>query len=164
MPLKEIAREVMCIIGISAVIAIAVNHVSPAKIPLVAQWPSSAKVAMFPPADQIVPGDDEIRTVYRAKEIFDAGKALFVDARGPEYFQNGHIRGAVSLPVAQFEHRIASFKEKYPPGRHIVTYCYSRDCRDSQILAQRLFDAGYTNVAIFVEGYLGWENEGFPIE
>ena len=95
---------------------------------------------------------------------WDKGDALFVDARSQNDYDNGHIPGAVSLPVGQFEEQIESFLNRYPAEQHIVTYCSGRTCEDSHDLAQSLSDVGFTNVRIFIDGFPGWEAEGYPIE
>ena len=61
------------------------------------------------------------------------GKALIVDVREPEFFSGknklpfvakaGRIAGAVNLPTAQVF-------EKYPPGEHLETCCYTVKDRD----------------------------------
>ena len=95
-----------------------------------------------------------------AKEIFDKGKAVFVDARPLEDYNDGHIQGAISLPDNQFDMRIESFKQKYSPSQHIVTYCSGRTCNDSHKLTERLFENGFHNVSVFIDGFPGWEAQG----
>ena len=61
------------------------------------------------------------------------GKALIVDAREPEFFlgknklpfvaKAGRVPGAVNLPTSQVF-------EKYPPGEHMETCCYTMKDRD----------------------------------
>ena len=98
------------------------------------------------------------------KQIYDKRTAVFVDARSLENFKNGHIKGAESLPLDQFDNFIKAFKEKYPANTFIVTYCSGRTCNDSHRLEQLLFDHGYVNVSIFIDGYQGWKAEGYPID
>ena len=153
------------IVGLSIVIALAVNHFSPGKIALVAQWQPSTCSARADSAGVIGPDDFEIRDVFRAKALFDAGNVPFCRcARRGIFFKTATSVGRVTLPLSQFEQQIDSFKKTYPLNHDIVTYCYSGDCDDSRALARLLFEVGYTNVGIFIEGYLSWENEGFPIE
>jgi rhodanese-related sulfurtransferase len=100
----------------------------------------------------------------RCKEIYDSGKVVFVDARSLDTFENGHIKGAESLPFGQFDNFIGVFKEKYPVDTVIVTYCSGRTCDDSHRLEQLLFDNGYVYVSVFIDGYTAWEAEGYAIE
>jgi rhodanese-related sulfurtransferase len=106
----------------------------------------------------------EIENVDQARKLYDSGKYIFVDARSVEDYEAGHISGAVSLPVGQFEENIAAFLERHPPEASIITYCSGRTCQDSHRLAENLLAFGYGNVNVFIDGFPGWEAEGHPIE
>ena len=106
----------------------------------------------------------QIGTVDQARKLYDSGKYIFVDARSLEDYEQGHIQGAVSLPVGQFEEKIAAFLERYPPEASIITYCSGRTCLDSHHLAEFLLEFGYDKVTVFIDGFPGWEAEGHPIE
>ena len=157
-------REVSIITGISIIVAFGVNYFSPNGIALVGQWDIAKGVITASPAGDAAGQPEEIDSVARAKDLFDKGGVLFVDARSQNQYGNGHIPGAVSLPVGQFEERIESFLNRYPPEQPIVTYCSGRTCEDSHDLAQFLSDVGFNNVRIFIDGFPGWEAEGYPIE
>lgn len=70
-----------------------------------------------------------------------AAGALVVDVRTPEEFKTGHLPGAVNIPVADVEARIAEFGDKTKP---VVVYCRSgnRSGRAKLMLEK----AGYTDV------------------
>ncbi len=144
--------------------AFAVNYFSPAGIALVGQWDTSQGVVTAKAKNNIVSDGIEIGTIDQARELYDSGEYIFVDARAPEDHEEGHIKGAVSLPVGQFEEKIAAFMERYPPEASIVTYCSGRTCEDSHHLAEFLLEFGYDKVNVFIDGFPGWEAEGHPIE
>ena len=158
------AKEISSILGVSIVTALAVNYFSPAGIALVGQWDTSQGVVMAKAKNDIVIDEIEIGTVDQARKLYDSGKYIFVDARSLEDYEQGHIQGAVSLPVGQFEEKIAAFLERYPPEASIITYCSGRTCLDSHHLAGFLLEFGYDNVTVFIDGFPGWEAEGHPIE
>ena len=106
----------------------------------------------------------EIDDVKIARQIYDSGTALFVDARAREAYEDGHIPGAVSLPVGQFDTYIDSFIGENSTDGPIVAYCSGRTCEDSHKLAQLLLEIGFVNVRVFIDGFPGWEAEGYPIE
>lgn len=54
------------------------------------------------------------------KTAYDAGKVAVVDVRGTEAFEDGHIPGALSVPLAEVERRVAELKDLKKP---IVLYC-----------------------------------------
>ena len=54
-----------------------------------------------------------------AKADFDAGKAVFVDARGADSYKSNHVKGAINVPLADFE---AHYKA-IPTDKKIIVYC-----------------------------------------
>jgi len=161
---NKIIKETIFLLGISAIFAFTVNFFSPAGIPFVGQWGESAGGAASKANSDVFSGKLEIKDVKAAKQIYDSGQAVFLDARSTENFKNGHIKGAESLPRGQFDDLIGTFKQKHPAATYIVTYCSGRTSDDSHRLEQLLFDHGYVNVSIFIDGYRGWKAEGYPIE
>lgn len=53
------------------------------------------------------------------KEAFDKGTAVFVDVRGVTYFQEGHIPGALSIPLNELESRL----DELGQDDWIILYC-----------------------------------------
>jgi len=70
--------------------------------------------------------------------------ALLVDVRTPEEFAEGHIKGAINLPVDELEQR----KSELKPDAEIVLYCRSgaRSGRAKSMLErsgyQRVYNLG----------------------
>ena len=157
-------KEIIILLAVAVALALLVNFFSPRGIALVGQWDTSEGVITANPQINEEEQLHEIDSVARAKEIFDQGNVLFVDARSQDNYEDGHIPGAVSLPVGQFDDQIESFLDQYAPDQPIVTYCSGRTCEDSHDLAGFLMDAGFMDVQIFIDGFPGWEAEGYPIE
>ncbi len=157
-------KEIVILVGVSVILAFVVNTLSSRGIELIGQWDTDQGVISANPTTAEEWKPQEIDSVSRAKEEFDRGDVLFVDARPFDNYQDGHIQGAISLPVGEFDERIASFLNRYSPDQPIITYCSGRTCEDSHELAQFLTDAGYNRVRIFIDGFPGWESEGHPIE
>jgi rhodanese-related sulfurtransferase len=158
MVIRKTIKEIIILIGVSVILALVVNTLSPKGIALVGKWNTANLVENMAGEPKV------IDSVAWAKSIFEKGDALFVDARSQNDYDNGHIPGAVLLPMAQFEAKIEFFLNRYPPEQPIVTYCSGRDREDSHDLAQALSDVGFTNVRIFIDGFQGWEAKGYPIE
>ena len=60
-------------------------------------------------------------TVEDAKAAVDSSEAVIVDVRSAESFAAGHIAGAISIPLAEFETNISNIAlEK---DQWIITYC-----------------------------------------
>ena len=56
-----------------------------------------------------------------AKTALDSGKAVIVDVRSTEAYAAGHVTGAISIPLAEFENNIANVK--LDKNQWIITYC-----------------------------------------
>lgn len=92
--------------------------------------------------------------------------AAFLDARRTSLWVQGHIRGAKVISVwedglAEKVEQLAMFTSdlKLP----LVIYCSGGDCRDSHLLAEKLWIAGFRNLRIYTGGYPDWEGRGGPI-
>ena len=161
---KRLWKEISLLLGVAIVLAISVNYFSPAGIALVGQWDTSQGVITASAKNDVIVGKLEIEDVKTAKKIYDIGKSLFVDTRSRENYEDGHIPGAVSLPVGQFDELIDAFIDQHSLDQPIVTYCSGRTCEDSHNLAQMLLDFGFNDVKVFIDGLPGWEAEDYPIE
>jgi len=156
--------ECLLLLLFSGVIALLYNAFSPRGIALVGEWDTARGVVSAVARDNPVVHDIEIDSVETAKAFYDAGQSVFVDARSVDAFDDGHIKGAYSLPIGSFEEGIEPFFESHPFTTHIITYCSGRECQDSHDLAQRLMEIGYEDVSVFIDGYPVWRDNGFPIE
>jgi rhodanese-related sulfurtransferase len=162
--LLDLMKESAVMLILSILTALVFNHVSPKGIALVGKWdPSQGVITARSKQDAVLP-EREIREVALAKRLFDQQEALFVDVRHPSVSGKGHIPGALLLPVHEREKWIDAFVEHYPVSCLIVVYCHGRECSDSHVVAQFLTDMGYERVKVFIDGYAGWENAGFPTE
>jgi rhodanese-related sulfurtransferase len=164
MDYKKLTKEITLLLGVSVGLALIVNYFSPAGIALIGQWDTSQGVITARAKNDVVIDALEIEDVKIAKQIYDIGKALFVDARSREDYEDGHIPGAVFLSVGQFDELIGAFIDQHSLDQPIVTYCSGRTCEDSHNLAQLLLDFGFNDVKVFIDGFPGWEAEDYPIE
>jgi rhodanese-related sulfurtransferase len=99
-----------------------------------------------------------------AKKKFDEGKAVFIDARCSDEYNQGHIKGAISLSPDRLEMECPLVISQLLREREIITYCGGGDCRLSIELAEKLTNLGYPRVSIFFGGWLTWEAAGYPID
>jgi len=165
MNIKKRCIEIILIVLIAIVAGFARNHFNPKGIAFLGQWnKEKGAVSALSKDMPVVPVEFEIQTVAEAKNIYDGGKTIFVDARDSEIYNEGHVKGSVSLPVDSFHSVGQVFLEKYPPATAIIVYCSGRECEDSHTLAGYFKDLGYSNVRIMIDGYPGWEKGGYPVE
>jgi rhodanese-related sulfurtransferase len=98
-----------------------------------------------------------------ARSLFEGGGVLFVDARPPFDFGLGHIRGAVNLPLKDFEGS-GRILELLGKDQQLVTYCDGEECNSSALLAAKLDSAGYKHVRVFFGGWKEWTARHLPVE
>lgn len=96
-------------------------------------------------------------------ELLSAG-AVLVDARSYHSYQQEHLAGAVSLPLAHFDDQVEEFKQQFSPAQTLITYCSGYGCPDSFDLGVRLMQQGYLDVLVYEGGLPEWQNAGRPLE
>lgn len=103
-------------------------------------------------------------SIYEAEEYFIKGTALFIDSRTKEQFREGHILGAINIPVTSIKSPEDLNKIDLPKDKVLITYCEGGDCKSSFYLAYYLLKAGYKDVKVLSGGWPGWVQAGFPRE
>ncbi len=101
---------------------------------------------------------DEIRTVTpsEVKAILNKdkkGEFLLLDVRQPEEYEDGHIPGAMLIPLGELEAR----QEELERDRKIITYC--RSGHRSMAAAIELCGLGFKDVHSVEGGILNWSYE-----
>lgn len=83
-----------------------------------------------------------------AKKLMDSREDLrVVDVRTEAEYAEGHIRGAVCLPLQRITDRVNVAKALPDRGQEILLYCHSG--RRARIAADKLAALGYTKVKSF---------------
>ena len=103
---------------------------------------------------------DELEPVSRT-ELLDrlrAGATTVLDVRPEDEFRQGHLPGALNIPLAQLERRLAELS----PDREIVAYCRGPWCVLSFEAVAALRRRGY-RVRRLVDGFPEWKSAGLPI-
>ncbi len=99
----------------------------------------------------------------QVRRLHAAGAALFVDAREPEEYAQGHIAGAVHLPYDLAAGEPELIENLDSGGRPIVVYCGGGACELSMNLAYEMIYAGHTKVLVYMGGYPEWVEAGYPV-
>ncbi len=90
--------------------------------------------------------------------LLKEGRVCTVDTREAAVFKRAHLPGAVNMPAAEIETRLA---ELHMLPATPVVYCRSGD--QTKELAAKLAEQGVP-VAFLEGGVLGWEAAGFRLE
>jgi cytochrome c oxidase cbb3-type subunit 3 len=94
-----------------------------------------------------------------ARELKAGKRMAFLDARAPSDYLREHIKGAASVPYYDPSH----YFDKLPKDAWLVAYCACPHA-ESQTLAQKLLDAGFSKVTVLDEGIGAWKAKGHPVE
>jgi len=100
----------------------------------------------------------------QAHQTWQEKRALFVDARKAEEYQELHVQGAVNVPPETWGELSSSELMKMAKTRELVVYCSQESCDDALKLAQKLRAAGFTRVVAFAEGFRAWDEAGYPVD
>lgn len=123
-------------------------------------------------------GEEHVADVDRLVKLFLAGKdtlepvpagelwqrvkqglVTVLDVRPPEEYAQGHIRGAVSVPVAELKKRL----HLIPAGQEVVAYCRGPYCLLAYDAVQVLRKKGI-KARRLEAGYPEWKSAGLPVE
>ena len=149
--------QIIVIAITSTVLSLTLNAVRSDGIPLLAEELAVAEEIEYDTAEPRL----FAITLDQALELYQKG-TVFVDAREPEYYQEGHIKGAWNIPFfLELVFKLDSLQGKDAP---MVIYCSGDECGSSEDLAYELQAEGFSNLLVFKGGWTAWNTSGHPIE
>ncbi len=113
------------------------------------------------PASQVEPAEVQLSEV---RQIVASKSMVLVDGRSQSEYESGHLPGAFSLGVADFDKRFPEFAAQYSKDGAYLIYCGSGQCGLSRQLAGLLRKKGYQHTKLYSAGYNEWFLAGNPIE
>ena len=189
--MKDSVIKQFLALGVLAIFLGALNNLRPsAHIDWIRHWApysalESAEPAIAPesePTGEAAPvalSADEVATIVAenvgindigldtAKALFDHARdfTLWIDARDPELYAEGHIEGAELLHFYEQNSYLGDIQEKIAELQPIalVLYCKGKDCTDSHHLAEDLSALGHANIFVYRDGFQDWYQAGYPI-
>jgi len=96
---------------------------------------------------------EDLRRRMRARDV------VVLDVRPEEEYRAGHLSGALGVPLAELERRLAEI----PADREIVAYCRGPHCILSYEAVARLRAAG-RQARRYEDGFPEWKLAGLPVE
>ena len=150
--LRGAVREALFILGVSTVLGFSYTAIT-----------GKGLFAPPPPPPPAADPAPEFIDLQQALSLHASGSGIFVDARHSYDYRLGHIKGAINLPLNEFEAN-RNILGGLPTDRLLVVYCDGAECNSSINLAVRLDSAGYSAVKIFFGGWKEWEAAGGPVE
>jgi rhodanese-related sulfurtransferase len=145
---RTVQRALVIVFG-SAALGLAVNAVSPWRIPYIT-----------PPKPQIA--ESEFIPLTEAHTVWGSGAAFFLDARASADYEAGHIANAFNLPAEAFDDHFPKVAPMLTPESTIICYCDGTECELSHHLADELRKRGYKNIRILKNGWTVWHGAGYP--
>jgi len=103
----------------------------------------------------------EISVAELAARLASSHPPLVAEILGPQYFESGHLPGAINLPLEGFSG--AAARALPDKAADIVVYCASSTCKNSDVAARQLQSLGYQNVHIFRGGKAAWRDAGHAL-
>jgi rhodanese-related sulfurtransferase len=137
------------IIGLSLICALLFNMSNPKGIAVFPKKFSNEEVSFVEPEE-----------VY-AKS--NQGKALIVDAMPTNFFEEGHIRGAMNLPLAIFDFMYDMKLDQQDKSKEIAVYGRTISRHYDEAVAEKLVVRGFKNVKILKGGIQGWKSRHYPV-
>jgi phage shock protein E len=94
-----------------------------------------------------------------AKRVEATGKPMLLDVRTPEEFAQGHLPGAVNIPLDDLAKRVGEVKSAAP--QEVVVYCQrgGRARKGEEVLAK----AGVPGILHLDGGMSAWVEAGQPV-
>lgn len=148
--------EILLILIVSAVAGIAWNRTL-----ITSAW----RGELTQQAQAAAPAGEELPMpigLPQVKEMLDAKQAVVLDARSAASFRDGHIAGALPVPLEEAKrHPSSPLPARVGKDSTIIAYCNGFSCHDSMELGKILMRAGYSSVYVYEGGFPEWRDAGY---
>jgi rhodanese-related sulfurtransferase len=148
-------KEAIIIFVTAFIVAVVINWLRPTGIPL---WGFSSE-NIIKKQQANVP----LITIVEAYDLYQKKKAVFVDARDPFSFEEGHIAGAMNIYPDEVTLHLPKLKAQLSPDSVVITYCDGPKCPLSKETAHALLRQGIPVAKVLIDGWRLWLNAGYPI-
>ena len=155
--IPDLAR-VLCLALASLALGLGVNTVHPRGLPLTLGEFGRPGVPAW------VWEQDHFTDVRSTHEQSAEGGTILLDVRDSKDYVKSHAQRAVSLPYREFDAQFPAFRARVGPDTRLLVYCYGAECGLAVRVANRLIQAGYTNVIAVKGGFAAWVTEKLPLE
>jgi rhodanese-related sulfurtransferase len=92
-------------------------------------------------------------------DLLDEGTAVVIDVRPQNEYDTAHLKGAVSIPIAELKRRLTEL----PRRKEIVAYCRGPYCVYADEAVAQLTARGYKARRLDI-GLPDWKALGLPVE
>ena len=142
--------DFVLIFSVTIICALLFNFANPQGVGLIQKsWSEDPIAAITPTA---------------ASQKHTKGEVLFVDARPSSFYDQEHIKGALSLPSDLFDIAYLMGLERIDRSQEIVVYGRTISSLYDEQVADKLRLRGHTNVSILAGDLSAWKKKGYPTE
>ncbi len=157
--------EMALIVVIGTLFALAANQIVHHPLPL---WtvPSVSPGASGQPASEgksPVTATLPVLDVDTVAQLAGDPATLLLDARQGPLYRQGHLPGAVSLPVSEFFLRFEALRASIERAGMVIVYCIDPRCPDARSLGALLVEHGVRKVLLFEGGIEEWKRRGHAL-
>ncbi len=142
--------DYLLIVGLSVVCALVFNRYHSKGIPIVPQSFLNEAVSF--------------ENLAMALDKHEKGETLFVDAMPHSFYEQKHIAGAASLPVAIFDFMYDMSIGQTDKSKEIIVYGRTISKHYDEEVASNLVARGHKNVKILEGGLDAWREKHYPVE
>jgi rhodanese-related sulfurtransferase len=142
--------DFVLIFGVTIICGLLFNFSNPQGLRLTQHSWSEEPISAITPAD--------------ANQKYNKGEVLFVDARPSSFFDQDHIKGALSLPSDLFDIAYLMGQERIDRAQEIVVYGRTISSLYDEQVADKLRLRGHNNVSVLAGNLSAWKKKGYPIE
>jgi len=157
-------KDAILILVVSTIVAFSVNALSPNGIAIKGVWYDNRHKVELEKPPSYDPKVDSLLAMEDAFSLWESRQAIFLDAREPNEYAEGHIPGAINFPFEEWDQYWADIQTKIKPESKLVCYCGGLDCEASLDMARELKFQGYPNAYIFFGGIKKWVELNLPLE
>ena len=91
-----------------------------------------------------------------AQRLLAMKSVVFADARAKVEWDQGHIPGALPVPLGEFDAYYKKNESKFKKAKYIVAYCHGVGCHLSDMACKNFVAKGHHNVVNFYGGWPAW--------
>ena len=153
--------QLALVVLMAAALGLSSNQVRTTGLPLIGNWSPEAQLIT-------ASGDSLAVSLEDAEGMYYAHAAIFLDARSPEAYDEGHIEEALNLPWENlpwddFDAKLAATLRDFSTETTFIAYCDGDGCSLSGELAMAMLERGYTDVRVLVNGWTLWQDKRLPV-
>ncbi|MCK5126519.1 MAG: rhodanese-like domain-containing protein [candidate division Zixibacteria bacterium] len=156
--------QLILILLLSTLAALAVNFGRDGGIALIGNWPSrtaAGEQAEIPPSAQ--EDDPHFITLDDAVAMYQLPSVIFIDARDPEDYAFGYIHRSINIPFDYLDESWEAIIEKLDKESEYVIYCSGTECESSLFLGRYLKELGFSHLYVFYGGWSEWQANNLPV-